>query len=525
SLPRPAGRAKPNKWVVAIAVTFGTLMGTIDTSIINVAVPHLKGTFSATTEEITWISTGYIVASVIIMPLTAWLGSLFGRKRIYITGLVLFLVGSFFCGAASSLFTLVIWRILQGVGAGALQPTEQAILRETFPPEEQGTAMALYGLAIMLGPAVGPTLGGYLVDNYSWRWIFYINIPVGMIGLFMVWTFVEDPPYLEKFKGKIDSIGLILLIVGLGALQTLLERGEEHDWFADTFNVWLAIFAVCSLAMWVAHELEIPNPQVNLRLLKDRTFASGSLISACLMSVLFASMFLLPLYMQELLRYDATQSGLRLMPRTLVMFLVMPLAGRMYGKVDSRLLVAIGLFFGGVATWMMGHFSLYTDTWHILAPQLVQGFAMPLIFIPLSTLALANVPRPQMGQATGLYNLIRQLGGSFGVAAFAAMLTRYIGQSRVQLTPHIAMGDPKIYSMVQGMTANFVARGADAATAHGQALAAIDGMVQGQAAMLGFDRAFTLGAILFWAIIPLVLLLKLPDAPVKGEAEHAAVEI
>ena len=251
-----------NKWLIAIAVTFGTLMGTIDTSIVNVALPHLRGTLSATVEEITWVSTGYVVASVIIMPLTAWLGARFGRKRIYMAGLILFLIGSIFCGTARTLPVLVFFRILQGLGAGALQPTEQAILRETFPPHEQGMAMGLYGFAIVLGPALGPTLGGWIVDNYSWPWIFYINIPVGLLGLFMVWRVVHDPPYLVRVKGDVDYMGLSLLVLGLAALQTLLEKGEQNDWFASKLNVAYACVATCALVMFVVHELTTAKPIV-----------------------------------------------------------------------------------------------------------------------------------------------------------------------------------------------------------------------------------------------------------------------
>src|SRR5580704_4711021 len=290
ALPRLAiARPKPNKWLVTVSITFGTLMGAIDSSIVAVALPHMMGTLGATVQEITWISTGYIIANVVVMPLTAFLGRLFGQKRIYMLCLALFLLGSILCGTALSLQTLLIYRAIQGLGAGALQPTEQAILRQTFPPKEQGMAMALFAMAVMLGPAVGPTLGGYIVDNYSWPWIFYINIPVGMLGLFMVWRVVHDPPYLERVKGDVDYVGLALLVVGLAALQTLLEQGEQNDWFDSKLDVAYAVVATFALVMFVVQELVVDKPIVALRVLRNRSYTMGTLIGAVLGAVLFST--------------------------------------------------------------------------------------------------------------------------------------------------------------------------------------------------------------------------------------------
>ncbi len=515
-----------NKWLIAAAVTFGTLMGTIDTSIVNVALPHLRGTLSATVEEITWVSTGYVVASVIIMPLTAWLGARFGRKRIYLAGLTLFLIGSFFCGAARTLPMLVVFRILQGLGAGSLQPTEQAILRETFPPNEQGMAMGLYGFAIMLGPAIGPTLGGYIVDNYSWPWIFYINLPVGAVGLFMVWRVVHDPPYLHRVQGKVDYLGMGLLVAGLGALQTLLEWGEKDDWFESRWNVAMAMVAVAALVMFVVHELTVDEPAVNLRVLKNRSLSTGTVIGAVLGAVLFSTMFLLPVYMQEFLRYDAMQTGLALMPRSLVMLVTIPIVGAIYNRTSPRLVIAFGLGLGAFTCFQMSRFNLQTSREQILVPQMIQGVALACIFIPLSTVALATIDRRRMSDATGLNNLVRQLGGSFGVAIFASLLGRFTIQAKAVLGTHVSMGDPGVYARLQAMQATFEASGIDAQTAAARALRMLDGQVGGQAAMLGFEKAFMLSGLIFLCSMPLVFLLEDGrHAAARGDHEHIAVEV
>jgi MFS transporter, DHA2 family, multidrug resistance protein len=507
-IPVSSAAAYPkNKWLIAIAVTFGTLMGAIDMSIVNVALPHLRGSLTATVEEITWVSTGYIVASVIVMPLTAWLGSRYGRKRIYMAGLTVFLVGSFFCGTARTLPVLVFFRILQGLGAGSLQPTEQAILRETFPPQEQGMAMGLYGVAVMLGPAVGPTLGGFIVDNYSWPWIFYINIPVGLVGLALVWRVVQDPPYLERSKGKIDWLGLALLVIGLGALQTLLEQGERDDWFNSKLNVAYAFVAIACVATFIAHELTTDEPVVNLRVMNNRSFAAATLVGAALGAVLFSTMFLLPVFLQDFLHYDATQTGLALMPRSLMLLVTMPLVGALYNRVSPRLFIIGGLFLGGITAILMSRFDLETTHAQILLPQLLQGVAMAVIFIPLSTVALSTIDRRLMSAATGLNNLVRQLGGSFGTAIFASLLGRFANQARVSLVAHVAPGDPFVHARLTAMQSAFAAKGADTATAHQQALRLLDMQVSSQASMLGFGKTFFWGAILFFASIPLVLLM------------------
>jgi len=509
-----------NKWTIAAAVTVGTLMGTIDTSIVNVALPQLRGTLSATVEEITWVSTGYVVASVIIMPLTAWLGSRFGRKRIYLFGLALFILGSLLCGAATSLWMLVYCRVLQGIGAGILPPTEQAILRETFPANEQGRAMALYAFAIMLGPAIGPTLGGWIVDNYNWRWIFYINVPIGLIGMVGVWRVVEDPPYLERTSGRVDWWGLALLVGGLAALQTLLEQGEQNDWFDSKLMVAYLVIGSGAIAMFIAHELIENKPIVNLRVLRDRAYAIGTSLGAVLGAVLFSSLFLLPLYMQEFLGYTAMQTGLALMPRSITMLITIPITGAIYNRTSPRAVVLFGMILGGITCIMMSRFTLQTSREEILIPQMLQGVALACIFIPLSTVTLATIPRERMSDATGLNNLVRQLGGSFGVAIFASELGRYSREARVALASHVSATDPVALARLDQISHRL----GDA-----RALRVLDMQVRGQAAMLGFEKAFFVGGLMFFLGAPLVLLITAPKTPAKASdkapAETHAVEV
>jgi DHA2 family multidrug resistance protein len=499
-----------NPWLVTIAVTVGTLMGALDTSIVNVALPYIRANLGVTVTEVTWISTGYIIALVIIMPLTAWLGATFGRKRVYMTCLALFTTASFFCGTARSLVMLLVFRVIQGLGAGALQPTEQAILRETFPVEKQAMAMGIYGLAVMIGPAIGPTLGGWITDNYNWPWIFYINIPIGIVGLWLVDRFVHDPPYLKAQRGTagVDALGIGLLTVGLASLQTVLEEGESHDWFNSNLIRALALVAVTALVLFVVWELRVPKPAVDLSVLKNASFTTGTVIGGILGVSLFASLFLLPLFMQELLGYPATKSGLVLMPRSLVMLLLMPVAGALYNRLGPKLMIGSGLLIAGIAPLMMSHFTLETGGMPLFWPQVIQGLGFVLIFVALSTAALAGIERPKLTSAAGLYNLVRQLGGSFGTAIFATMLERLQQANHAVLVRHLDPYNPSFVERLQSIMQGFVARGIDPGQARTMALRLLEGMVEQQALVLAFERVFFVIGLLFFACLPLVLLLK-----------------
>lgn len=514
-----------NPWLVTVAVTVGTLMGALDTSIVNVALPYIRANLGVTITEVTWISTGYIIALVIIMPLTAWLGATFGRKRVYMTCLLLFTVASFFCGAARSLMTLLIFRVFQGIGAGALQPTEQAILRETFPPEKQGQAMGMYGLAVMIGPAIGPTLGGWITDNYDWPWIFYINIPIGIFGLWMVNQFVHDPPYVKEQRGKagVDAIGISLLAIGLASMQTVLEEGQTNDWFSSNFIVTLSIVAAIALCAFIAWELHVEKPVVDLSILRNVSFTTGTMIGGVLGISLYSSMFLLPLFMQELLQYPATKSGLVLMPRSLVMLVFMPIGGALYNRLGPRLMIFGGLLIAGCAPIMMSHFTLETSDSYFVWPQVIQGIGFVLIFIALSTTSLAGIEKPKMTSATGLYNLIRQLGGSFGTAIFATMLETQQQANHALLAAHVAVSNPAFMERFNMMQQGFMAEGINAWEARDRALRIFDGMVSQQAAVLSFERCFFLIGMLFFLCLPLVLLLKPVRRP--AHAEHEPIEL
>jgi DHA2 family multidrug resistance protein len=525
-VPASAAERKPvNKWLVTVSVSFGTLMGAIDASIVNVALTHIRGAVGATLEEITWISTGFVVATVLVMPLTAFLGRLVGQKRLYMASLVLFLVGSALCGMARSLWTLVFFRVIQGLGAGALQPTEQAILRQTFPPKEQGMAMALFAMAVMLGPAFGPTLGGLIVDNASWPWIFYINLPVGALGLFMVWRFVHEPEDIRLANAKsateqkknLDWQGIALLTVGLSALQYFLEEGDRDSWFDSRVITACAIVAVLALVAFTIRELSAKVPAVNLSLFKDGVFASGTFIGSIMFAMLMANMFLLPIFMQEMLGFTATQSGLNLMPRTLVMMAITPLVGKLYNYVSPRVLVGLGVVAFSIGAWQMSHFTLDTGSWQIFSSLVWQGFGFSLLFVPLTTVALSRVPRAKMTDATGLNSLFRQIGGSVGLAIFATLLGRSATQARASIGAHLGITDPMALSRLSQIQQGLVSRGMDMASAHAAAPAALANQVAAQAMVLSFEKMFLLAGICFMAILPLLAFLKVDRAAESGQ--------
>ena len=497
-------------------MTFGTLMGAIDASIVNVALSQIRGAVGATVQEITWISTGFAIATVLVMPLTAFLGRLFGQKRVYMVSLGLFVVGSALCGLAQTLWSLVFFRAIQGFGAGALQPTEQAILRQTFPPHEQGMAMALFGMAVMIGPAVGPTLGGYIVDNYHWSWIFFINLPVGMLGLFMVWRFVHEPEDIRlanqagaaQVRKNFDWQGIALLCVGLASLQYFLEEGQRDDWFESRAITAVALVAALGLAAFVWRELTAPVPAVNLRLFKDRVFASGTVIGAVMFSILLSSVFLLPLFMQEILGFTAMESGLALMPRTLVMMAITPVIGRLYNRISPRAVVAFGILCTAAGAWLQSHFTLQTTSAGVVTTLLVQGTGFACLFVPLTTAALSEVPREKLTDATGLNSLLRQIGASAGLAIFATLLANYTTAARHSIAAHLTPDRPEVMARLGALTAGLLARGGDAVSARLAALQALDLTALRQAYVLGFEKVFLLTGLVFLCVLPLLLFLK-----------------
>ena len=511
-MPRPV----VNKWVVALSVTFGTLMGTIDASIVNVAMPHLQAGVGATVEEITWVATGFAIATVLVMPLTAFLGRRFGQKRVYLISLGVFVLGSVLCGLARSLETLVIFRVIQGMGAGALQPTEQAILRQTFPPKEQGMAMAMFGMAVLIGPALGPTIGGYIVDHSSWPWIFYVNVPVGALGIFMVSRFVFEPADIVAAnraattgdRGRIDWAGIGLIAVGLASMQFMLEEGNRHDWFESPLIVGCLVTSTFALAAFVIRELTTTHPAVNLWLFRDKVFLSGTLVGSVMFAILFSITFLLPLYMQTLLGFSALQSGLMLMPRTLVMMVVTPFVGRIYNRVSPRFVVAIGILLFAVGALQMSHFTLETGTWQILVSLVVQGLGFSCLFVPLTTVALSTIPRAQLSDATGINSLFRQLGGSIGLAVFATLLSRQAIVARVALAADATLARPEVMTRLAVMRHGLSARGLDPVAAAQGATRILDGLIRQQSLLLSFEKLFLLAGILFLCTLPLLWFLR-----------------
>ncbi len=502
-----AAQPKPvNKWLVTLSVTFGTLMGAIDASIVNVAVPHLSGALGATIEQITWVTTGFVMATVMVMPLTGFLARMFGQKRVYLASLLLFGAGSALCGMARTLPMLVIFRILQGFGAGALQPTEQAILRQTFPPKEQGMAMAVFGMAVVLGPAFGPSLGGYIVDNYSWEWIFYINVPVCLISLLMVTKFVHEPEDIkeanhalaERQKKNMDWAGIALLFCGLGTLQYVLEEGSRNDWFNSNLISSLTLISAVAIAALVIRELSAPMPAADFSLFRDVIFLSGTLVGAVMFAMLMAVTFLLPLFMQTMLGFSATQAGVAMMPRSLVMIVAMPIVGRLYNIVSPRLIIAFGILLFGWSAWLMGHYTLNTSARGVVNVLIIQGVAFSCLFIPLTTLALSSIPRYRLADATGLNSLLRQVGGSIGLAVFATQLTRSATIARADLTRHVAPGNPALPLMKLP-------------------LHIVDLVVRRQAMVLSFEKLFYLSGISFLCVLPLVFLLRAPKTHEKIE--------
>ncbi|HEY0430700.1 MAG TPA: DHA2 family efflux MFS transporter permease subunit, partial [Pyrinomonadaceae bacterium] len=412
-------------WLIAASVMLATFMEVLDTSVANVSLPHIAGSLSATTTESTWVLTSYLVSNAIILPTTNWLGHYFGRKRFLTVCIVIFALSSALCGAATSLGMLLLARVLQGAGGGALQPISQAVLLESFPPEKRGAAMALYGLGIVVAPVIGPTLGGWITDNYSWRWIFYINVPIGILAVLMVHMFIEDPPFIKNQKpGRIDYTGFGLMALGLAALQIVLDKGQESDWFSSDFITWATVLAIVSLVIFVIWELRAKEPIVNLRVLANRNFAVGTALIAAMGVVLYGTIALVPLFLQTLLDYPALQSGLAVSPRGIGAVISMMIVGRLVGKIDGRYLIMFGFLVLGVATYMLADVDLQISVSNIVWPQIISGLALGFVFVPLTVMATGTLTTEQIGSATGIFSLMRNLGGSFGIAGVTTMLAR-----------------------------------------------------------------------------------------------------
>ena len=516
---RAADDPYAHRYLIALTVTLASVLELLDTSIVNVAIPHMMGTMGATLDQIAWVSTGYVVANVIVLPITGWLSARFGRRRYFAASIALFTVASFFCGNAGTLGALVFWRIVQGVGGGALLSTSQSILYEVFPREEFGTAMAIFGMGVMVGPTLGPTLGGYITDALGWPWIFYINIPLGMIALAMTLGYIKDSRFAQKVAA-VDWTGLGLLILGIGSLQTMLERGERLDWFESGEVFTLAVVSAVSLVLFVWHELRTEHPIVDLRILKSRQLSAGIAFAAMLGVCLYATVFLLPVYLQTLLGFTAEQTGFVILPGALASAFTMAAMARTAGKVDGRILVVCGVAIFFASMWMHSHFTTQSGQADFFWPLILRGVGLGLIFVPMTNLALADLPMEQIPGGTGLYNLTRQLGGSIGIAVTATLVSRYRGQNYAALSEHVSRYGEATRERLATITQGLIARGIPAPLAETEAIRVIQRQVMGQAAMLSYEHLFLLFGVGMALTLPLLLLMRKGKGSAGAGAAH-----
>ena len=494
------------RYLIAVTVSLASVLELLDTSIVNVAIPHMMGNLGATLDQVAWVSTGYIVANVVVLPITGWLSAYFGRRRYFAGSIALFTLASFMCGNAGSLGSLVFWRIVQGLGGGALLSTSQAILYEEFPREEYGTAMAIFGVGVMVGPTLGPTVGGWITDMYGWPWIFYINIPFGMFALALTLSFINDSAHQERVS-RVDWLGLALLAVGIGSLQTMLERGERLDWFASGEVRLLGIASATALIAFIWHELRAAHPIVDLRILKSRQLAVGVLFGLILGVCLYATVFVLPVYLQNIQHFTANQTGLVILPGAIASAVTMGFMGRLQGRIDGRLSIAAGVMIFAVSMWQHAHFTTQSGFHDFFWPLIFRGIGLGLIFVPLTNLALADLPMSKIPNGTGLFNLMRQLGGSIGIALSATLLQRFTAIHRADLAANVTPYAEATRERIAAITQALVARGDLPAVAQTKAIGFLNGIVTREAMMLSFEQLFLLFGIAFVLSLPLLLLM------------------
>ncbi len=517
-----AWRPAVNPWIIAITVTLATFMEVLDTSIANVALPHIAGSLSAGQDESTWVLTSYLVSNAIVLPLSGWLSSIIGRKNFYMGCVALFTISSFMCGLAPNLATLIVCRVLQGAGGGGLQPSEQAILADTFPPAKRGMAFAVYGMAVVTAPAIGPTLGGWITDNFTWRWIFFINIPVGIISILLTSRLIQDPPYFLRRKLKetrIDYTGLGFVALGLGTLQVVLDKGQRDDWFESHFIVTLSIISAVSLLFVIFWEWQHKDPIIDLHLFKDRTFGISNLLMFMLGFALLGSTLLLPLFSRTLLGYTAEQAGLALMPGGFTIILLLPLVGFLLSRYSPRWLLFFGLVMLSGSLFHMTGFDLDMDFRSLAVARIFQAAGMAFLFVPINTAAYAFLPRDKNNAASGLMNLARNIGGSVGISLVTTKLDRSSQVHINDLSHNLSASNPAFQKMLHGATQAMQAHGASAAFATQQAYALIQATIQQQAAMLAYIDDFRLLGISILAMVPLVFLIK-KGKPGGGIAVH-----
>ena len=508
-----------NPWIIAFSVMLATFMEVLDTSVANVSLPHIAGNLSASNHEATWVLTSYLVSNAIILPAAAWFGGFFGRKRFLIFCIVLFTASSALCGLANSLGFLILARVIQGLGGGALQPIAQAVLLESFPKEKRGQAMAVYALGVVVAPIIGPTVGGWITDNYSWRWIFLINLPIGIWAVLMTKAFVEDPPYIKKNRAlSIDYIGFALMGLGLGLLQLVLDKGQEADWFSANWICWASGIVIISLTAFVFRELRTEHPVVDLRILKDRNFFTGVCIVTVIGAVLYSTTALLPLFLQSLMNYSAYLSGLALSPRGIGAFFTAIVIGRVIGFIDARIFVAGGLALLGLTCYALGNIDLQIGMSNVVWPIIGTGIGISAIFVPLTTLTVGTLHKEEMGNATGLFNLMRNVGGSVGIALTTTMLARMSQVHQAILVGHLTPYDPA-YQITFQKIQDFLAPAGGGMT-NPLAYGLIYQELVRQATLMAFVDNFHLVGVASLAIIPAVFLFK--KVRPKGDAALAS---
>ncbi len=513
----PSPAAGVNKWLVAATVMLPTAMEILDTSVANVALPHIQGGLNASLDEVTWVLTSYLVANAIVLPMTGWFASTFGRKRFLTVCVLGFTAASFLSGAAPSLGFLIAVRVLQGFFGGALQPMSQAILLETFPREEHGTAMGVFGMGIVAAPILGPVLGGYITDQMSWRWIFYINVPVGIVSILATLTVIRDPPYLRAQRRRPDLVGMGLLVIGIGALQIMLDQGNREDWFASTFVIVCAAVALLGLLSLVAWELwGTDHPVMDLRAFATRSFGVACLVLFLTFASFFASIVLLPLYLQELMGYTALQAGLVLGPGGAVTIVAMPIVGKLSQRGHALKLLTLGLVVAALSVYLMTGFSLQADFSAALKPRIVQGQGLAMFFVPLTTLAMADVPQARLGNATGLFNLVRNVGGAVGVSISSSLLARGAQHYQLRIVEHLDFNDPNIRGMLGRLDQLLVTRGLPAPASQAGGLRLLYRQVSREALMLSFNHAFFVCFVSVLCVLPWLLLLRSHSRPQAG---------
>ncbi len=498
------------RWLIAIAVMVSAVMELVDTSAVNVSLPYIAGNLSASVDEATWVLTSYLVANAIILPLSGWLANYFGRKRLLMMSISGFTVASILCGLAPTLPLLIFFRVLQGAAGGSLQPTTRAIMLEAFPREERGHAMAFWGIGIVIAPIVAPMLGGWLTTDYSWRWVFFINLPISLIGLFLVWTYVFDPPYIRRTSARIDYWGMGMLAVGIMALQVVFDKGQEDDWFSSHFIVTMAVIAVIALVAFVIWELRTRHPVVHFHLFRYRTFVTGTCLSLVLFFSLYGSIVLLPLFMQELLNFPAITAGLWSAPRGLATLVMMPVAGYLIGKRwDMRGLLSGGLVVAGIGAYMFSYLNLNAGPWNFFWPQVVMGAGLSFMFVPLATITVDPIPQHEMGYATSLIGLARNLGAGIGISVFTAFEARRQQFHQVRLAAATAQEHGTLFGTLSKLERYLGQRSESSAPAHQAAGVLYDQLLR-HAAALSYLDGFRVMAVLLVAAVPFIWIMKKP---------------